>query len=94
VMDGPKPESFPAIISTAPVSWNNDVSLKFSAGVFGIKQDKETLALSSVMSWVVTKKKPAPAVVLPSNLIPTGRKMTMAMGQDDEDWLKKFLGED
>jgi hypothetical protein len=62
--DGPSPESFPTIISTAPVTWNN-VPKKFSAGVFGIKQDKKTLALSSVTSWIVTKENPLPSFMRP-----------------------------
>lgn len=55
--DGPDPEDFPRILSSAPVKWEclgRTYPLHFHAGVLGVKQDPDTKALSTVTAWFVT----------------------------------------
>lgn len=59
--DGPEPDDFPEVVSSAPVEWKyhgNQYLLHFHAGMFGLKQDPETFALSTVIGWVVSHDPP------------------------------------
>jgi len=55
--DGPRPENFPiGEVSSCPVLWDylgTIYPIQFHAGIFGTKQDKETLAISSFSGWIV-----------------------------------------
>lgn len=65
---GPEPEDFPTVISSVPVEWDyfgTQYLLHFHAGMFGIAQDPETLALSASVGWVVSHDPPQePAIRL------------------------------
>ena len=64
--DGPEPDDFPLVVSSVPVEWNYHgakLLLHFHAGMFGMAQDSNTLALSPVVGWVVSHDPPQePAV--------------------------------
>jgi len=58
---GPDPVDFPTVMSSAPVIWDylgTELKLHFHAGFFGTVQDKETLALSPCVGWIVTHDPP------------------------------------
>jgi hypothetical protein len=55
--DGPEPQDFPNTMSSAPVEWNyfgTLYQLHFHAGMYGMFQNPETLALSPRIGWFIT----------------------------------------
>ena len=59
--DGPQPDDFPRIISSAPVEWDYHgtlIKLQVHAGMLGTVQDEDTLALRPRVSWAVTHDPP------------------------------------
>lgn len=67
---GPEPSDFPTVISSVPVEWDylgTQYLLHFHAGMFGIAQDPDTLALSASVGWIVSHDPPQdPAIRLQS----------------------------
>lgn len=59
--DGPEPDDFPEVISSAPVEWDyhgEKYPLHFHAGAFGLTQDPETGAIRAINGWAVTHDPP------------------------------------
>jgi hypothetical protein len=59
--DGPGPEKFNPVVSSAPVIWEfygEKYKLHFHAGFFGVLQDSESLAIQSRIGWIVTHDSP------------------------------------
>eukprot|EP01098_Paradermamoeba_levis_P003906 TRINITY_DN1726_c0_g1_i1.p1 TRINITY_DN1726_c0_g1~~TRINITY_DN1726_c0_g1_i1.p1 ORF type:complete len:423 (-),score=73.85 TRINITY_DN1726_c0_g1_i1:123-1391(-) len=59
--DGPKPEKFPRVISSAPVTWNylgKELPLHFHAGIVGGNWDPKTNAVSCHIGWIVSHDPP------------------------------------
>ncbi len=58
---GYNPDQFPDVVSSVPVEWDyfgETISLHFHAGTFGYQQDPESLALSTIIGWIVSNDPP------------------------------------
>lgn len=58
---GPEPSDFPNIVSSVPVEWDymgEQILLHFHAGMFGMAQDPESMALSTNIGWIVSRDPP------------------------------------
>eukprot|EP01098_Paradermamoeba_levis_P003907 TRINITY_DN1726_c0_g1_i3.p1 TRINITY_DN1726_c0_g1~~TRINITY_DN1726_c0_g1_i3.p1 ORF type:complete len:489 (-),score=107.50 TRINITY_DN1726_c0_g1_i3:119-1393(-) len=59
--DGPKPEKFPKVLSSAPVTWfylEKTLPLHFHAGIVGGNWDPQTNAVSCHIGWIVSHDPP------------------------------------
>jgi hypothetical protein len=60
--NGPEPEDFPNIISSAPVTWNywgTDFGMEFNAGLSAVSQSKVDGMLFPEIGWYVTHVPPS-----------------------------------
>ncbi len=55
--DGPRPEDFPACVSSCPVLWD-ELHIDFHAGIFGFTVNEERKCLQLRNDWIVSEQPP------------------------------------
>merc|ERR1711933_12189 len=87
--EGPEPEHFPDIVSSAPVDWEylgESFELNLHAGVMGCSQDQTSGALMPVISWFVSHTQQSPEVRLAKVKI---ELQDLLLGHKDEEIIDK-----